>query len=419
MPSLLCLTAAVVLSLATSPVPTTEPTAFVDQVETLQLDRPLDTRGNLGGMTVDRLGFVYTSNFRDAVWRIDPDGKVETLTRGLYGASGNAVDSRGDLFQANFYGNTITKIDRLGNASAFAVEGLDGPVGIAVDPQNTLYVCNCSGNTISRVAPDGTVSPFAESELFACPNGITFDDQGQLFVTNFNNHEILRISEAGETSRFVTVSGGAGNAHIVFSRGFFYITKIMAHQLFKVSAAGEITHLAGTGRPGHDDGPALDATLHRPNGITISPGGDRLYVNTLLGEYNQPEASTITIRTVELMTLTKALDEALESGGVGALEETYRRYRADPVRGRENTVAEMITYGYTFLSSRRIPEALAVFTLNASANPDVAAAQFQLGEAYRYTGQTNEAIAQYERTLELDPSHPLAATRLAQVRKSG
>ncbi|MGD2115516.1 MAG: tetratricopeptide repeat protein [Acidobacteriota bacterium] len=405
-----------------SPVPASEagseadPDPFVDRVGTLPLSRELDARGNLGGVTVDRLGFVYVSNFRDAVWRISPEGEVETLTRSLYGASGNAVDSRGDLVQANFLGDTITRIARTGEVRPFVTEGLEGPVGIAVDPEDdTLYVCNCRGNFLSRVTPDGRAERFAESERFACPNGIVFGPDGDLFVTNFNHHDILRVTPEGDVSVFATVPGGAGNAHLTFAKGFFYVTKIIANRVVKVSPDGEVFPVAGTGRPGHEDGPGPEATFYRPNGIAVSPSGDRLYVNTLVGEYSVPEPSTLTVRTIELATLTGVLEQALEAGGVEALAAAYERFSSHPVRGSEDTVAEMVALGYRFLSSRRIPEALTVFRLNAEAHPEAPAAQYNLGEAFRYTGRTERAIEQYERVLELDPGHEPAASRLRQL----
>lgn len=389
---------------------------LVDRVATLRLDQELDSRGALGGITVDRLGFLYVANFRDAVWRVSPEGEAEVLTRSLYGSSGNVVDSRGDLFQSNFFGNSITKIARTGEVTPFASDGLNGPVGLAVDPKDNLYVCNCSGNTLSKVSPAGVVEPYAESERFACPNGITLGPDGYLYVTNFNHHDILKVSPEGEVSVFATVPGGAGNSHLAFSKGYFYVTKIIAQQLVRVSLAGEVTALAGTGQPGHDDGPALEASFHRPNGIAASAAGDLLYINTLVGDYSQPKRSSITIRTVELMTLTKALTEALERGGLGALEQAYRRYKSDSVRSKENTVAEMITFGYSFLNRRIVPEARMAFELNAGSYPKVAAAQYQLGEAYRYIGETEKAVAQYEKTLELDPDHQGAKSKLAQLR---
>ena len=388
---------------------------FVDRVGTLELDRELDARGNLGGVTIDRLGFLYVANFRDAVWRISPDGEVTELTRGLYGASGNAVDRRGDLYQANFFANTITRVARTGEVSRFVSEGLNGPVGLAFDSSGTLYVCNCQGNTVSRVDPDGRVEPFAEGDLFACPNGIVIGDDDHLYVTNFNNLDIVRISPAGEATRFVTVPGGAGNAHIASAKGFLYVTKIIANRVVKISGEGTITPLAGTGAPGHDDGPAPEATFFRPNGIAASPQGDRLYVNTMIGEYSQPVASRLTVRTIDLVTLTGVLDEAMAAGGLDAAAAAYARYRADPVRGKENTAGEMIAYGYRFLSAIKVPEALRFFGLNAESYPDNPAAQFHFGEAYRYIGQTDQAIAQYRKVLTLDAGHANAAARLAQL----
>ncbi len=413
-PLLLALIAGVPAALAVDEAP-----EFADVLGTLPLDQELDARGNLGGVAVDRLGFVYVANFRDALWRISPDGQVTTLTRSLYGSSGVAIDARGDVLQANFFGNTITRIRRTGEVEPFVTEGLNGPVGIAIGPDDLAYVCNCTGNTLSRITREGVAEPFAESDLFACPNGISFGGDGALYVTNFNNHEILRVTTDGEVGRFATVPGGAGNAHIAYSKGFFYVTKIIANRLVKIAETGEITPLAGTGQPGHDDGSALTASLHRPNGIAVSPAGDLLYVNTLVGEYSKPQRSRITVRTVELMTLTEALEEAWDRGGPDAVRAAYGRYRSDPVRGRENTAGEMISYGYSFLRDRKAPEALLIFGLNAASYPDNPAAQFHLGEAHRYIGQADRAIAQYEQVLKLDPEHAAAKSRLSQLRGDG
>jgi tetratricopeptide (TPR) repeat protein len=85
------------------------------------------------------------------------------------------------------------------------------------------------------------------------------------------------------------------------------------------------------------------------------------------------------------------------------------------VRGRENTAGEMIAYGYRFLSARQVPEALRFFGLNAESWPESPVAQFHLGEAYRYIGQIEPALAQYRKVLALDPEHANAASRLAQL----
>lgn len=418
--ALLTLATATAAAAQTGGEPAEQTDPLADRVSTLELSRELDARGSLGGVTVDKLGFLYVSNFRDAVWRISPEGEVETLTRSLYGASGNAVGPRGELYQANFLGNTISRITRTGEVSTFATDGLDGPVGMAVDPEDgTVYVCNCTGHYLARVSPEGTVERFAEGERFACPNGITFGPDDALYVTNYNHHDILRVGRDGEVEVFATVPGGAGNAHLTFAKGFFYVTKIIANRVVKVSSEGEVFPVAGTGRRGQEDGPGPEATFYRPNGIAASPGGDRIYVNTVVGEHGAGEPSQIAVRVIELATLTDLLESALDEGGVEALEPAYERFSSHPVRGTEDTVAEMVALGYRLLSGRQAPAALTVFRLNAEAHPDTANAQYHLGEAYRYTGQTEEAAEQYRRTLELDPEHKLANARLEQVVDGG
>ncbi len=71
--------------------------------------------------------------------------------------------------------------------------------------------------------------------------------------------------------------------------------------------------------------------------------------------------------------------------------------------------------GYQFLQTGRIQDALAVFQLNAADFPDDPTSQYQLGEAYRFTGQPKEAAVQYRRTLKLDPDYPQVAARLEAV----
>ena len=84
----------------------TDAVAQGDRVRTLTDTLP----AAVGGVTVDRAGMIYIADFRETVWKVTPDGQASVFATGFYGASGNAIDSRGNLFQSNFYGNYISKV---------------------------------------------------------------------------------------------------------------------------------------------------------------------------------------------------------------------------------------------------------------------------------------------------------------------
>ena len=69
-----------------------------DTVTTVFVSDTIADYGAEGGVAVDGLGFVYVADFRNAVWRLSPDGDVTKHADGLYGASGNAIGPRGDLY---------------------------------------------------------------------------------------------------------------------------------------------------------------------------------------------------------------------------------------------------------------------------------------------------------------------------------
>lgn len=385
-----------------------------DTVTTVFVSDTIPDFGAVGGVVVDALGFVYVADFRNAVWRVTPEGHVAKFADGLYGASGNAIGPRGYLYQSSFNGNYVARIDRTGEVEMYATEGLNGPVGIAAAPSGDLYVVNCTSGSIARIAPDRTVSEFARDDLMACPNGITFDDRGDLYVVNFNNTKVLRVTPDGSVSEFADVVGAGGNGHITFARGAFYVTKFRGNQIFRVQRDGSFTALAGTGATGTTDGPALEATFTRPNGIGVGPGGSHLWVNDLTsGQGLGQGVSTVSMRRIRVVSLGDVLAALDPQAGVEAMTDAYHGYHA--ARPGENSSAGAIALGYQWLSSGRIAEGLALFALNAEQFPDDANTLFHYGESFRYTGQASSAAEQYRRALALDPDHPQATARLAEV----
>jgi sugar lactone lactonase YvrE len=385
-----------------------------DSVSTVFVTDTIDDFGAVGGVAVDGLGYVYIADFRNAVWRVTPDGTLSKFADGLYGASGNTIGPRGYLYQSSFNGNYVSRISRTGEVETWADEGLSGPVGIAAAPDGTLFVVNCTGGTVARVGPDRSVSEFARHDAMACPNGITFDDRGDLYVVSFNDTRVLKITPDGAVSAFADVPGAGGNGHITFTRGAFYVTKLRGNQVFRVQRDGTVSVLAGTGEAGTRDGAALEAALTRPNGIAASPSGGELWVNDLTeGQGLGQGVSVVSLRRIRLVSLQDVLVALPEDVGPEGLRAAHRAYHA--VRAGEDSSAGAIALAYQWLSGGRVADAVTLFELNAEHFPGDANAVFHLGEAFRYTGRRELAADQYRRVLELDPDHANARSRLADV----
>ena len=152
--------------------------------------------------------------------------------------------------QANFYGDSITKVDRKGQTQPFAASGLSGPVGMAINRQTgDVFVANCRSNSIAEIAPDGTVSSFAQSQLFNCPNGISFDRGGNLYVVNFRDNKILKVDQKGVVTPFATISQ-KGLGHLCFNEDRFYVTAYDSHEIYEVRLDGTAKRILGNGQRG-------------------------------------------------------------------------------------------------------------------------------------------------------------------------
>lgn len=252
------------------------------------------------------------------------DGSVSVFASGLSGASGNAFDSQGNLYQSNIAGNRISKIDPSGNVSTFATNGIFSPVGIAVGAGDTVYVANCGNGTIRKIAPDGTSMPFASGSLFSCPNGLTIDNDGNLYTANFNNGNVIKIEPDGTASLFATIPGG-NNGHLTFANNRLYVVGRCNNRIYEVSMSGDVSWLAGSGQRGNTDGPASSASFSIPNGIAASPDGTVLYVNDAVplgGGCFQGALNQVVLRKISLSpTGIERINDEIPDGF--SLEQNY------------------------------------------------------------------------------------------------
>lgn len=226
---------------------------------------------------------MYVGNYGDQVdpaegmevFRLLKDGSVELFASGIYGASGNEFDSKGNLLQSNVSRDRISRIAPDGSVSIFADSAMKSPVGIAIAKGDTVYVSNCNGGNIGKITPEGVSEIWVKSDLLVCPNGLTIDDDGNVYACNFDGGNIVKITPEKEVSILATLPS-AGCGHLDFFEGILYVTARCANQIYSVSLDGEVSLIAGTGKRGNDDGEGKEATFNFPNGIKAIRDGDNI-----------------------------------------------------------------------------------------------------------------------------------------------
>ncbi|OEK02197.1 hypothetical protein BFP97_11990 [Roseivirga sp. 4D4] len=366
--------------------------------------------GAVGEIERDVIGNLFVADFGEKVWKISPWGDVSVFSNQMYGSSGNTLDPQGNLFQAQFYGNTITKINRYTReVSEVAHEGLFGPVGLTFKNKD-LYICNCANNTIAKMGPDQKVVEFAKSPLLNCPNGITVGFDGNLYVVNFSNPNIVKINPEGEATLFAKLPASTGG-HIIQHRGNFYITSFADHKIFKVSADAKVTHFAGTGETGVKNGEALQSQFINPNGIAAGTG--KLFVNDKIPGSNGRQQTVV--RQINFTEYYDLIKRVSASGDLKAVKETHEAYKNHRAYKNDHTEGTLNRIGYELLNSRQMDTAIGVFLINTEAYPNSFNTWDSLAEAYLLKGDKKKAKANYQKSLKLNPNNANAKEKLKSL----
>ena len=226
------------------------------------------------------LYFCDTDNQR--VRQIAHDGTITTFagngTRGYAGDGGTALAAAlNEPYEVRF--------DKAGNV--FFVERLNAVVR-RVD-RKTGVISTVAGTGQPGFSGDG--GPAVKAQLNE-PHSIGFDRAGDLYICDIKNHRIRKVDmQTGTISTFAgtgekqpTPDGAPiagtplnGPRALDFDReGNLWLALREGNAVFKLDlAAGVIRHVAGTGKQGFtgNGGPAKDATLSGPKGLSIAPDG--------------------------------------------------------------------------------------------------------------------------------------------------
>lgn len=180
---------------------------------------------------------------------------------------------------------------------------------LAFDSSGNLFVSEGFYDRIRKVTPGGVISTVAggavagiagegipaRSARLNWPAGLAPDNAGGLYFVASNEHRVRRVDAAGNVftvagtgdAGFSGDGGPATAAKLSFPRdlwldpvGNLYVTDRDNRRVRRISPTGIITTVAGNGMAGDsgDGGPATNASLNQPEGITGDTAGN-IYVS--------------------------------------------------------------------------------------------------------------------------------------------
>jgi sugar lactone lactonase YvrE len=244
----------------------------------------------------------------------------------INGPSATAIDAAGNIYIADAYSSRVRKIDITGTISTIVGNGIcnfsgDGgpatsamvcqPYGVAVDNAGNVYIADTynyrirkinSSGIISTIAGNGTATFSGDggpsvSAAVNAPSGVTVDAAGNIYIADAGNYRVRKINSSG------IISTVAGNGSAGFSgdggpavkasfsttysvavdpAGNIYISDIYNTRIRKVNTAGIVSTIGGNGSYGFsgDGGPATNAQISNPYGITVDAAGEVYIADT-------------------------------------------------------------------------------------------------------------------------------------------
>src|SRR5271157_2356151 len=286
------------------------------------------------GVAVDSVGNLYIADSDNERIRKVSGGTITTVagngtsgysgdggpatSASLWGPSGVAVDSAGNLYIGDMVNNRIRKVSG-GTITTVAGNGTSGhsgdggpatsaslyyPWGVAVDLAGNLYIADTynavirkvSGGTITTVAGGGNGQlgdggP-ATSASLNYPTGVALDSAGNLYIADADTQRIRKVSGgtittvagngtygfSGDGGPATSASLGGPRGVAVDSAGNLYMAELYNMRIRQVSG-GTIKTFAGNGafRYSGDGGPAASASLNYPTGVALDSAGN-LYI---------------------------------------------------------------------------------------------------------------------------------------------
>jgi tetratricopeptide (TPR) repeat protein len=123
-------------------------------------------------------------------------------------------------------------------------------------------------------------------------------------------------------------------------------------------------------------------------------------------------------RRAKLKSIADILSQTISSPGIDAAVKQYYELKSGHPKDYNFDEQELNTLGYQLLGKKNFKDAIRIFQLNVEAYPQSANTYDSLAEAYMDNGDRDLAIANYQKSLQLNPSNKNAAEMLKKLNSS-
>jgi uncharacterized membrane protein len=114
-------------------------------------------------------------------------------------------------------------------------------------------------------------------------------------------------------------------------------------------------------------------------------------------------------------SIAETLSATIASSGIDDATKQYRDFKAAAPATYNFDEDELNTLGYQLIQGKKLAEAIRIFQLNVEAYPQSSNVYDSLGEAYMDDGKKSEAIANYKRSLAMNPKNRNAVSMLQKL----
>jgi len=273
-------------------------------------------------MVFDAAGSMIVSEYNGSrIRKIARDGRISTIAgTGVYGSSSAALGDGGPATSAT----------------------MSYPGGVAIDNAGNIYFADIAANRIRRItggfiatvigsgsrgfSGDGGPATSAQLNMASAssssifvgyPSGIAISSAGDLYFSDTFNHRIRKVAAgsqiistiAGTTEGFSGDGGPATAAQLdrptglALDRNLLYVADTLNNRIRRIDlGTGTITTIAGSGdtgqsagiRYGGDNGPATQAFLGNPTGVSADINGNFYIADKLNNRIRKVSGGTIT-----------------------------------------------------------------------------------------------------------------------------